>query len=293
MNSLHALLLTCATFAQLGLGNALASPTAYLQRDAGRIAFDDSGGNGPLIVAVPGMGDLRDQYRFLRPRLIEAGYRVVTMDVRGQGESSAQWPDYSARATGQDVLALIRHLGAADAIILGNSFAAGAALWAAHEQPEQVRGVGMLGPILRDQPVSPLTQAIIDIGFAGPWRVWFWMTYWDSLFTLRKPDDHAAYRARLTANLKEAGRMAALRTMVGLSKSDTEAIVGETRVPTLVVMGSRDPDFAAPGDEAVWLANRAKAQVAIIRGVGHYPHIEAPDRVAGEITHFFAQLKGK
>jgi pimeloyl-ACP methyl ester carboxylesterase len=67
---------------------------------------------------------------------VAAGFRVATMDVRGFGESSAIWDDYSAHASGRDTLALVDHLGATSAVILGNSFAAGFALWVAHDAPK-------------------------------------------------------------------------------------------------------------------------------------------------------------
>ena len=106
-------------------GGSTASVTRFLAVDGGQIAYEDTGGNGQLILAIPGMGDVRSEYRLLRPRLQGAGYRVVTMNVRGFGESSARWPDYSAHAVGCDALALIEHLKAGSAVILGNSFAAG------------------------------------------------------------------------------------------------------------------------------------------------------------------------
>ena len=293
MSIRRSLALVCGLLVQTVTQASWASvpETRFLAKAGGHIAYDDSGGTGPLIVAIPGMGDLRAQYRLLRPRLVEAGYRVVTLDVRGQGESSASWPDYSARAVGSDALALIHHLGVGQAVLLGNSFAAGAALWAARTEPGTVRGIGMLGPILRDRPSSLLTRAALGIGFAGPWRNGFWMTYWDSLFPLCKPADHADYRARLAANLREPGRMAALQTLIGLSKVETEALVGKVAVPALVVMGSRDPDFADPIAEATWLATRMKARVSVIDGAGHYPHVESPGQVADEIQRFIDRLK--
>lgn len=112
--------------AQVDVPDAL--QTHFLAVEDGRIAFDDTGGTGPVVPAVPGMGDLRSEYRWLRPQLQAAGYRVVTMDVRGSGETSARWPDYPAHAVGRDALALLDHLAAGPAVILGNSFAAGAAL---------------------------------------------------------------------------------------------------------------------------------------------------------------------
>ena len=267
-----------------------AGTTRFLAVGDGRLAFDDTGGDGPLVLAIPGMGDLRSEYRELRPILQRAGYRVVTMDVRGFGETSARWDDYSAHAVGRDALAILDRLGVGSAVILGNSFTAGAALWAAHDAPERVGGVVLLGPIVRDPRVSGLASLALRIGFAGPWRVWFWTTYWDSLFPARKPADHAQAKAALTRNLREPGRMAALRVMVGLSKADTAAILAGSRVPALVVMGTRDPDFTDAAAEATWLAETLHADSLIVEGAGHYPHTEMPDQVAPKVLSFIAGL---
>jgi pimeloyl-ACP methyl ester carboxylesterase len=265
------------------------SSTRFLAVDGCQIAYDDTGNNGPLILAIPGMGDLRSEYRLLRPALQAAGYRVVTMDVRGFGETSARWDDYSAHAVGRDALALIEHLGASPAVILGNSFAAGSALWAAHDAPAQVSGVVLLGPIVRDLKPSWLQKLALKIGFAGPWRVWFWTTYWNSLFPTHKPADHAQVKAALTANLRKPGRMEALQAMLNLSKADTAAMLPLSRVPALIVMGTRDPDFPDPAAEAHWLAAQLHAESLIVEGAGHYPHTEMPDQVAPKLLSFIAQ----
>ncbi|MBL8348160.1 MAG: alpha/beta hydrolase [Rubrivivax sp.] len=267
------------------------SSTRFLTVGEGRVAYDDTGGSGPLVLAIPGMGDLRTEYRALRPLLQQAGYRVVTMDVRGHGETSATWSDYSARAVGRDALALIAHLGAGPAVVLGNSFAAGSALWAAHEAPAQVRGVVLLGPIVRDGSPSWFAKAAVAVGFGGPWRVGFWLAYWNSLFPTRKPADHAQARAALAANLREPGRMDALRTMVGLSKADTEAlVVGSRHLPALVVMGTRDPDFPDAAAEARWLGEALGTEPLLVEGAGHYPHLEMPEHVAPRLLAFIAGL---
>src|SRR5207237_5980002 len=52
------------------------SSTVYLARPGGRIGYDISG-EGPLVILVPGMGDLRTGYRFLAPAL-----RVVANESR-------------------------------------------------------------------------------------------------------------------------------------------------------------------------------------------------------------------
>ena len=69
---------------------AMMPAPAFLQRPEGRIAYDDRG-DGRLVVMVPGLGDVRAEYRFLAPLLVAKGYRVVTMDLRGHGQSSTGW----------------------------------------------------------------------------------------------------------------------------------------------------------------------------------------------------------
>ncbi len=87
--------------------------TNYFKPQTGTIAYDDAG-SGPLVVCAPSMGDLRQEYRFLSRQLAEAGYRAVSLDVRGHGESSTDWADYSVAGVGEDILALIRHLTASN-----------------------------------------------------------------------------------------------------------------------------------------------------------------------------------
>jgi pimeloyl-ACP methyl ester carboxylesterase len=270
-----------------------APETRFLTIEGGRIAYDDTGGDGPVVLAMPGMGDLRRTYPLLRPALQQAGCRVITMDVRGFGEASARWNDYSAYAVGRDALALLDHLNVGSAVVVGNSFAAGSALWAAHDAPARVSGVVLVGPIVHDLKVPWATMLALKIGFAGPWRVWFWMTYWNSLFPARKPTDHDQVKAALTKNLREPGRMAALQAMIFLSKADTGAIVSESRVPALVVMGTRDSDFPDPVAEARWLVDALGAESLIVEGAGHYPHAEMPDQVAPKVLSFIDSLRGR
>ena len=113
---------------------ASASDTSYLTRPGGRIGYDVAG-EGPLVVLVPGMGDLRAGYRFLAPALRTAGYRVACTDLRGHGDSDAAFPSYGDEETAGDVSALIEELGG-PAVVVGNSMAAGSAVLAAVQRQD-------------------------------------------------------------------------------------------------------------------------------------------------------------
>ena len=43
--------------------------------------------------------------------------------------------------------------------------------------------------MVRDLPTPWYKRASVWAGFAGPWRVGFWMTFWDSLYPTAVPLD--------------------------------------------------------------------------------------------------------
>jgi len=266
--------------------------TQYLKTNEGTIAYDDMG-SGPLVICVPSMGDLRQEYRFLAPKMVSAGYRVVTMDVRGHGESSTGWSDYSVVGVGRDILALINHIKAGSAIVLGESMAAGAAVWAAVEQPNLISGLVLMGPFVRNEPAPAYMSIIMRLMFARPWGAASWGMYFSTLFPTNKPADFASYRQQLLANLRQPGRLEALQSMLSAPKEASEKRANQVKVPTFIVMGTKDPDFKDPVAEAKWLAEQTGGKVIMVEGAGHYPHVEMIDQTAQPIINFLESIKVK
>ena len=186
-----------------------------LKRPEGTLAYDDTGGDGPVVICVPGMGDLRAEYRFVAPALAGQGYRVITMDVRGHGQSSVGWPDYSPAAVGSDVVAMIRHLNAGPAVVIGESMAAASAIWAAAEAPDEVAGIVLCGPATRDVPMNAFAR--LAIGAVGRFPL-LWTIFYASLVSQPQAGRLSGYRRDLRANLREPGRMAALSGMLAAWK---------------------------------------------------------------------------
>ena len=263
-----------------------------LQRPDGTLAYDDRG-SGPLVVMAPGLGDLRQQYRFLTQPLADAGYRVVTVDLRGHGGSSTGWSTYSTRSTGEDMLALVEHLDAGPAVLVGNSFAGGAVVHAAADRPEPVSGIVMIGPFVRAPELGAGMQLAMKALFGGPWKVRAWEMYYASLYKSRTPEDLAEYRASLRANLAQPGRFDAVKAMMFRNETDPAERFAELAshgVPALVVMGTADPDFPDAAAEARWIAERCAGEVELIEGAGHYPHAELPDATAPAIRSFLDRV---
>jgi pimeloyl-ACP methyl ester carboxylesterase len=255
-----------------------------LKTSLGTLAYDDTQGDGELVVCLPGMGDNRTTYRHLTPLLVAAGYRVVTMDIRGVGESDAVWDDYSPQAMGADLLELLEQLDAGPAVLITNSYTGATAEWAAAEAPSAFSAIVLCDPFARVMPApgAPMRLAQAAVGRFRP----FWMIYWTSLYKTRKPADFAASRALLSRQLASPARMAALRAMFAADVSVCESRMSSVRTPALVVMGSKDPDFPDPAAEAALVAGRLHGTVAMIDGAGHYPQAEFPAETAAAILPF-------
>jgi pimeloyl-ACP methyl ester carboxylesterase len=264
-------------------------PTRYFQRPEGKLAYTDYGGSGELVLMLPGMGSLRSEYRYLAPRLREAGYRAVTMDLRGQGESSVPWKSYDVPSVGDDILALIAHLDAGPAHVIANSFSPAPAIWAAVERPELVRSLVLISTFARETKPNPFMRALSWFMLNHPWRVQTWRMFYRMLFPTRKPPDFEAYLDELTTNLSQPGRFEAVKAFPNAPRQPWKERLDRLEVPTLVVMGTEDPDFPDPVAEGQYLVDRTGGKMIMIEGAGHYPQTEMPEETAQPVLEFLRQ----
>jgi pimeloyl-ACP methyl ester carboxylesterase len=260
--------------------------TSYLARPEGLIGYDVAG-KGPLVVLVPGMGDLRAGYRFLAPALRAAGYRVACTDLRGHGDSDATFSSYGDEQTADDVAALISELGG-PAVIVGNSMAAGSAVLAAAQRPELVSGLVLAGPFVRNPTVSAGRRVLLRVAMAPLWAAISWKSYLPKLYAGRRPADFGEYRDQVVASLRRPGYARAFSLTTRTSHAAAQARLAEVTAPVLIVMGEQDPDFGDPAGEAAWIAQAIGAQVVMVPEAGHYPQSQRPDITTAAVLRFLA-----
>lgn len=268
----------------MGVNFGSGTTAIFLDRPGGRVAYDVAGG-GPLVVCIPGMGSMRSVYRHLASDLIEAGYRVACMDLRGHGDSDATFDSYNDGATADDTSALIEHLGGS-AVIVGNSMGAAAAVLSAAAQPAGVRGLVLIGPFVRDIPTSLATRVLLRALMAGPWAARAWLSYLPKLFPARRGEEFQRIKDETADSLRRPRHRAAFVRTTRTSHEMAEAALPDVRVPTLVVMGSKDPDYPDPAVEAQWVADQLGGEIEMIADAGHYPQAEFPELVGPAVMDF-------
>jgi len=264
--------------------------TEFFHSAEGTLDYDDNHSDGELVLLLPGVGALRSEYRFLAPELSKAGYRVVTADLRGHGESSANWNDYSLAASGQDILDLITHLDAGPAHVIGTSFSPGAAVWAAAEKPEAIRSLTLIGAFVRTPKANFITWLTENVLMQSPLKVMLWSTFYKTMYPTKQPHDFDAYLNDLKMTLKEPGRFEALRKMAFASKDASEERLEKVTAPSLVIMGTKDPDWPDPIAEAKFIQDKLSAELVLIEDAGHYPQTEMPDKTTPAILQFLKTI---
>lgn len=265
-----------------------------------RVAFTDTPALGSYqltIVLLPGMGDMKEEFRLLIPQL--SAYRVIAMDLRGMGESDVKFSSYEPKDTGSDVVALLDHLDLKNAVLVGCSMCAASVTYAAAERPGRVRAFGFLSPFAWDHPmpfgISTLLNLLINT-WTGPT---VWTSAYKDLYTLKPSpvSDLDAYVKKLGVNLREPGRIAAFRGHIFGSKAPcADKFPLTIAIPAFTVYGAKDPDF--PGvngiaNEVVELKKHCPQigdNVLIVDGAGHYPHVECPQVVAQFLISFLNSL---
>lgn len=263
----------------------------YLARPEGRLSYTVTG-EGPLVVAVPGMGDLRGTWRELIEPLAGAGFRVAVLDLRGHGDADTTFTTHGDRETASDILSLIDELGG-PAMLLGNSMAGSAAVIAAAERPDAVAGLVLISPFLRGGPAGTGMRALYRTLFARPWGAAMWSWYYRSALSkgARAPwlGEHVA---AIRSSMREPGRLRALLDLaLSLDHDIVTPFAAQVTAPALILVGAGDPDYRDPAAELEWMGEQLRAETVLVPDAAHYAQHQRSDVVVPRVLAFASALR--
>jgi pimeloyl-ACP methyl ester carboxylesterase len=257
--------------------------------DGARIAFEDEGEGRPLVL----LHGLMAHSGFFRAQRALAGrFRIVTIDLRGHGESRGAGDGASIEALAGDVAELAASLDLCDAVGVGWSLGA-AVLWHVLTGPESGR---FAGAVVVDMTARVMNTSGWDLGLSPDVceaRAQAIASDFESFATAAGAAIFAESRHPLSSWASEefarndAGAIGSLwASLVG---QDFRPRLAEIRQPTLVVHGARSHLYGADTADHLVAALPNATAVRFDRS-GHAPHLEQPELFNAALCEFAASL---
>jgi pimeloyl-ACP methyl ester carboxylesterase len=271
----------------------------YATTDDGvRLYFEETGSGHPVIFVHEFAGDLRSY----EPQMRHFGKRYHAIAFNARGFPPSDVPDkvssYSQARAADDILAVLDHIGASKAHIVGLSMGGFATLHFGLRHPHRALSLCIGGcgygaePDKRDTfraEADVIADTIRNEGISafaeryayGPTRV---------QYENKDPRGHAEFKAMLA----EHSAVGSANTQQGVQKERPSlyTLVEEMKrikVPTLIITGDEDWPCLLPG--ILMKQNIPSGALAVIPNSGHAINIEEPEEYNRIVGDFLSQAE--
>jgi 3-oxoadipate enol-lactonase len=251
------------------------------------LAYEDTGGEGPSVVFIHGLGGSANVWLAQLQACRERGWRGVAYDQRGAGRSDKPGGPLSVGLWAADAERLLEALGLERTALVGHSVGCMIAARAALQLGERIWAVALCGGALRWRPeAGPVFEERARLAHAG------------------RMDDIA--EAVTTTGLSERSRredprlLGLMREIIAANDAEAYALwsegtamgtiegLGGLSPPLLAICGSEDPVTPLSAAEAI-AAAAPDGQTATVPGAAHWCMIEDPQTTTATLMRFLAQ----
>lgn len=254
-------------------------------------------GQGEAVLLLHGFPDSSALWRHQRPALLAAGYRVITPDLRGFGESSrpADIAAYRVTELLADISGLLDTLAVTRVHVVSHDWGASLGWLLAAQQPQRVASFTALSV---GHP-----QAFYGAGMAQRARSWYMLLFQfeqlaerilaaDDWAFLRDFSGHHAECERWVKDLARPGALTAAlnwyRANAHPAQTFRKLAFPRVAVRTLGLFGSADPYL----EEAQMVASGAYVDAPWryqrLEGAGHWLPLDRPQAVTALLLEWLA-----
>src|SRR3954454_4042440 len=287
--------------------NAAGSPIAQyeeIELHGRRVSFQTAGSGDELLVLLHGITSTAEAWREVLPRLAER-YTVVAPDLIGHGRSAKPRGDYSLGAYAAGVRDLLAVLGFDRGTVVGHSFGGGIAMQFSYLFPEYVERMALISsgglgrevhPLLRAATLPASEWVLPLIAREWPVRAGGAVSAVAAKIGIEAGPDLAEFERGYASLAEEGPSDAFIHTMRGVIDHEGQRVSPLDRLyladqmPTLIVWGDSDPVIPVEhGRNAHRIVEHSR--YVELPGSGHWPMLDAPDRIVQELTEFMEETE--
>lgn len=250
------------------------------------------------ILLIHGLAGSSKTWHDTMPMLAER-FDVIAPDLMGHGESAKPRGDYSLGAFASGLRDFLTVLDVGTVTIVGHSFGGGVAMQLAYQHPHLLDRLVLVGSGGLGREVSwllrlaslPGAEYLMPIAFPKPAvqigtgvgrfigrqgiRSARLAEMWRAYSSLAGAENRGAFVRTMRGVIEPGGQM--------VNASDRLYLAA--RVPTMILWGDRDAiipvEHAHAAHEEI-----ASSRLEIMEGVGHFPHVDAPERFVETLLDF-------
>jgi pimeloyl-ACP methyl ester carboxylesterase len=246
-------------------------------RNKTALAFDDVG-QGDTIVLVHGWA-CNHQFLAHQCDAFRTYYRVVTVDLRGHGESDAPEQEYTLKGFADDLVWMCAELGVRHPVFVGHGMGGNIILELSARFPGLARGVAMIDSVLF-LPVE-IVDAFRPVGeafFTNEWE----LALRTAVAALFLPTDDPVRKERVVSAMRETPSHVLGSAFVNhIINYDASIAARQCHIPAAYI-GAANPLV----DMTKLKANCPHVMVGQTLGSGHFSTLEVPEQINSMIMQF-------
>jgi len=275
--------------------------SGYVERDGVSLHYEVYGSGEPTVLLLPTWSIIHSRHWKMQIPYLARHCRVLTFDGRGNGRSDRPESGYEEREFAADALAVMDATATERAMVVSLSRGAQRALLLAAEQPDRIDGAVFICPAVPfgRPPAERYFSWDQELGTDAGWAKYnryYWLKdyrgflefFFSRMFTephSTKPiEDCVAWGLETTAETLIATELAD-----DIGKDAARELAGRVRCPVLVIQGSEDA-ITGPG-RGIALAEATGAELVMLEGSGHGPHVRDPVKVNLLLRDFVAPAR--
>ncbi len=260
---------------------------------------EDTGGTGRPVVLIHGWPLSGASWKLQVPALQRAGYRVVSYDRRGFGQSDKPLTGYTYDTLTEDLRSVLEKLQLTDVTLVGFSMGGGeVARYFSKYGADRVHSVVFAAAVTpymlqsSDNPDGPLEKSAAakmtaDLtknkdSFYDQFITEFFSA--NGVLTVTEQQ-----RQEAIALAQQASKLAALETMAAFGFTDFREDLPKVSVPTLVLHGDSDATVPFEGSGARTHRAIPGSELRVIAGGPHGVNVSHPDEFNASLVEFLAR----